>query len=64
MVSETWFRNLWRFPKKHDGHKDKAVLGVLAFEVASLLSKLVHLWQSLSDKNVAGLGTRLHIPLV
>ncbi|VVB13219.1 unnamed protein product [Arabis nemorensis] len=55
MVSETWFRNLWRFPKKHDGHKEKAVLGVLAFEVASLLSKLVHLWQSLSDKNVARL---------
>ncbi|KAL0708980.1 hypothetical protein Bca4012_015958 [Brassica carinata] len=57
MVSETWFRNLLRFPKKHDqgGHRDKAVLGVLAFEVASLLSKLVHLWQSLSDKNVTRL---------
>ncbi|CAN7141860.1 unnamed protein product [Brassica rapa subsp. narinosa] len=56
MVSETWFRNLWKFPKKqHEGHKEKEVLGVLAFEVASLLSKLVHLWQSLSDKNVARL---------
>ncbi|KAJ4908825.1 hypothetical protein Rs2_12483 [Raphanus sativus] len=56
MVSETWFRNLLRFPKKHDqAHKDKAVLGVLAFEVASLLSKLVHLWQSLSDKNITRL---------
>ncbi|KAJ0243904.1 hypothetical protein HA466_0198900 [Hirschfeldia incana] len=55
MVSETWFRNLWKFPKKqHEGgHKEKKeVLGVLAFEVASLLSKLVHLWHSLSDKNV------------
>ncbi|CAN8298023.1 unnamed protein product [Cochlearia groenlandica] len=55
MVSETWFRNLWKFPKKHEGRKEKEVLGVLAFEVASLLSKLVHLWQSLSDKNVARL---------
>ncbi|CAH8324328.1 unnamed protein product [Eruca vesicaria subsp. sativa] len=55
MVSETWFRNLLRFPKKNEGHKEKDVLGVLAFEVASLLSKLVHLWQSLSDKNVARL---------
>ncbi|CDY14148.1 BnaC02g02650D [Brassica napus] len=55
MVSETWFRNLWKFPKKNEGHKEKDVLGVLAFEVASLLSKLVHLWQSLSDKNVARL---------
>ncbi|CAG7891209.1 unnamed protein product [Brassica rapa] len=55
MVSETWFRNLWKFPKKNEGHKEKDVLGVLAFEVASLLSKLVHLWQSLSDKNVTRL---------
>ncbi|CAN8237285.1 unnamed protein product [Cochlearia groenlandica] len=59
MVSETWFRNLLRFPKKHESHKDKAVIGVLAFEVASLLSKLVHLWQSLSDKNVARLRAEI-----
>ncbi|XP_018471214.2 protein PSK SIMULATOR 1 [Raphanus sativus] len=56
MVSETWFRNLLRFPKKNESHKEKKdVLGVLAYEVASLLSKLVHLWQSLSDKNVTRL---------
>ncbi|CAN6973459.1 unnamed protein product [Brassica oleracea var. botrytis] len=60
MVSEAWYRNLWRFPKKqhdhHQSHKEKAVvLGVLAFEVASLLSKLLHLWHSLSDKNVTRL---------
>ncbi|CAN7037321.1 hypothetical protein IGI04_004387 [Brassica rapa subsp. trilocularis] len=59
MVSETWFRNLWKFPKKNESHKEKDVLGVLAFEVASLLSKLVHLWQSLSDKNVGRLGQEI-----
>lgn len=31
------------------------MVGVLAFEVASLMSKLVHLWRSLSDKQVARL---------
>ncbi|XP_050387865.1 uncharacterized protein LOC126804131 [Argentina anserina] len=31
-------------------------VGVLAFEIAGLLSKLLHLWQSLSDKNMI----RLH----
>ncbi|KAF5733704.1 Phosphatase 2C 66 isoform 1 [Tripterygium wilfordii] len=52
MVSESWFRNLWRNPRKHDA-SEKVVIGVLAFEVASLMSKLVHMWQSLNDKQVA-----------
>ncbi|KAK2971753.1 hypothetical protein RJ640_022892 [Escallonia rubra] len=30
----------------------KPALGVLAFEIAGLMSKLLHLWQSLSDKNM------------
>ncbi|KAF5729438.1 hypothetical protein HS088_TW21G01603 [Tripterygium wilfordii] len=54
MVSESWFRNLWRTPRKHDA-SGKVVIGVLAFEVASLMSKLVHMWQSLSEKQVARL---------
>ncbi|KAJ8771405.1 hypothetical protein K2173_026582 [Erythroxylum novogranatense] len=33
----------------------KCTVGVLGFEVASLMSKLFHLWQSLSDKNVVRL---------
>lgn len=55
MVAESWFRNLWKIPRKPDSGPQKAVIGVLAFEVASLMSKLVHLWQSLSDKQVARL---------
>lgn len=34
----------------------KSNVGVLAFEIAGLMSKLLHLWQSLSDKNI----TRIH----
>ncbi|CAK7325327.1 unnamed protein product [Dovyalis caffra] len=55
MVAESWFRNLWKIPKKHEPGPQKAVVGVLAFEFTSLMSKLVHLWQSLSDKQVARL---------
>ncbi|KAK9906281.1 hypothetical protein M0R45_035701 [Rubus argutus] len=55
MVTESWFRSLWRTKKKHEAGPEKAVIGVLAFEVASLMSKLVQLWQLLSDKQVARL---------
>lgn len=56
MVAESWFRNLWKNSKKHEsGGHQKVLVGVLAFEVASLMSKLVHVWQSLSDKQVARL---------
>ncbi|CAI9118165.1 OLC1v1019697C1 [Oldenlandia corymbosa var. corymbosa] len=51
MVAESWFRSLWKPAKKQDGG-NKALIGVLAFEVASLMSKQVHLWQSLGDKHV------------
>ncbi|KAL6124726.1 hypothetical protein ACLB2K_077237 [Fragaria x ananassa] len=55
MVAESWFRSLWKTKKKHEAGPGKAVIGVLAFEVASLMSKLVQLWQLLSDKQVARL---------
>ncbi|XP_027365887.1 uncharacterized protein LOC113872491 isoform X2 [Abrus precatorius] len=55
MVAESWFRTLWKTSRKDDSNSEKAVIGVLAFEVASLMSKLVNLWQSLSDKQVAKL---------
>ncbi|KAK4792933.1 hypothetical protein SAY86_023368 [Trapa natans] len=56
MVAESWFRNLWGKPGKLDNSgPQKSVIGVLAFEFASLISKSVHLWQSLNDKNIARL---------
>lgn len=56
MVAESWFRNFWKNSKKYEGGgHQKVLVGVLAFEVASLMSKLVHVWQSLNDKQVARL---------
>lgn len=52
MVAESWFRSLWGTPRKNAAGSQKVVIGVLAFESASLMSKVVHLWQSLSDKNI------------
>ena len=54
MVAELWFRSLWKTQRKHQGGPD-VLIGVLAFEVASLMVKLVHIWKSLSDKNVVRL---------
>ncbi|KAI4370691.1 hypothetical protein MLD38_019011 [Melastoma candidum] len=55
MTGVLWFRRLWGTPRKHASVHQNAGLGVLAFEVASLMSKLVHLWQSLSDENIVRL---------
>lgn len=52
MVAESWFRSIWKAPKKHEPAIEKAVIGVLAFEIASLMSKLIHLWHSLGEKQV------------
>ncbi|KAL7146461.1 hypothetical protein ABFS83_06G042500 [Erythranthe nasuta] len=41
-------------PKKPLAIK-KSSVGVVAFEIAGLMSKLLHLWESLSDKSVARL---------
>ncbi|XP_020203989.1 uncharacterized protein LOC109789444 [Cajanus cajan] len=55
MVGASWFRTLWKTQRKDDAKSENAVIGVLAFEVANLMSKLVNLWQSSSDKQVAKL---------
>ncbi|XP_019192256.1 PREDICTED: uncharacterized protein LOC109186638 [Ipomoea nil] len=56
MVAESWLRSLWKTTKKRGGgSSEKQIIGVLAFEVASLMSKMVHLWKSLCDKQVASL---------
>ncbi|KAE8711161.1 myotubularin-like [Hibiscus syriacus] len=55
MVAESWFRSIWKIPRRHEGISEKVEIGVLAFEVASLMSKLVHIWQCLSDKQVVRL---------
>lgn len=72
MVLESWFNRLGSHVsntfktavKKAAGAKNgksekskPGVMGVLGFEVANLMSKLVQLWQSLSDREITRLRT-------
>ncbi|GMP84693.1 hypothetical protein CsSME_00038125 [Camellia sinensis var. sinensis] len=55
-VTESWFSNLWRtLPKSIVSETENSMIGILAFEFASLMSKLVSLWQFLSDKQIVSL---------
>ncbi|KAI3807797.1 hypothetical protein L1987_23731 [Smallanthus sonchifolius] len=55
MVGESWFHGLWKPSRKHDHGLEKVRIGVLVFEVASVMSKLVHQWNSLTDKQITKL---------
>ncbi|KAL3645242.1 hypothetical protein CASFOL_010422 [Castilleja foliolosa] len=63
MALETWLakvkktiaQRLDSSPAKKKLPAKKSNVAVLAFEIAGLMSKLLHLWQSLSDKNIARL---------
>ncbi|KAL2323144.1 hypothetical protein Fmac_027523 [Flemingia macrophylla] len=50
-VNGTWLSALWPISRKSvsDG---KEVIGILAFEVAGLMTKVANLWHSLSDREV------------
>ncbi|KAK8485155.1 hypothetical protein V6N13_024906 [Hibiscus sabdariffa] len=50
---ESWFGGSWWNPRKSSSEStDKVVLGILAFEVASFMSKVVNLWHSLDDREI------------
>ncbi|MFS7937987.1 hypothetical protein Hanom_Chr05g00434261 [Helianthus anomalus] len=55
MVADSWFHGLWKPSRKHDHGPEKVRIGVLVFEVASVMSKLVHQWNSLTDEQVTKL---------
>ncbi|XWS66753.1 hypothetical protein CRYUN_Cryun05aG0227400 [Craigia yunnanensis] len=56
MVIESWFGSSWWNSRKSASETtDKVVLGILAFEVASLMSKVVNLWHSLDDRELLNL---------
>ncbi|KAJ9184407.1 hypothetical protein P3X46_004137 [Hevea brasiliensis] len=52
MGTEPGLSNLWWNSWKGATETDKAAIGVLAFEVASLMSKVVYLWHFLSDREI------------
>ncbi|XP_059629441.1 protein PSK SIMULATOR 1 [Cornus florida] len=51
-VKTTIWNRVVDTPPKTKTIKRSSNVGVLAFEIAGLMSKLLHLWQSLSDKNI------------
>lgn len=53
-MNVSWFSALWPVSRK-SASDDKAVVGILALEVAGLMSKVTNLWQSLSDEEVMNL---------
>lgn len=61
MALETWLVKVKKSISHSFTHHSKPTIikksnvGVIGFEVASLMSKLLHLWQFLSDKNIAHL---------
>ncbi|XP_042506377.1 protein PSK SIMULATOR 1-like [Macadamia integrifolia] len=54
MALETWLIKVKKAISSNKTSKNSN-LGVLAFEIAGLMSKLIHLWQSLSDNNIVRL---------
>lgn len=55
-MKESWLANFWRGSRKgYVSEPEKAVVGILSFEVASLMSKVVNLWQCLNDKQMGRL---------
>lgn len=52
MVVESWFSSFWKTSWKSTLEPEKAAIGILASEVASLMSRLIKLWNSLSDTEV------------
>lgn len=50
--TEKRFSSFWRTSRKKVSEPDKKIIGILAFEAASLMSRLVSLWNGLSDREL------------
>ncbi|KAK9153795.1 hypothetical protein Sjap_001275 [Stephania japonica] len=53
MGTDSWVGNLLKSSGMRHSEGEKSVIGVLTFEVAGLMSKVVHLWQCLGEKQFA-----------
>ncbi|KAK3406215.1 hypothetical protein EUGRSUZ_K02377 [Eucalyptus grandis] len=51
-VTESWLGNFWRGSRCKAQEHEKATIGILSFEVVSLVSKVVKLWHCLSDVEI------------
>ncbi|KAL0336972.1 UNVERIFIED_CONTAM: hypothetical protein Scaly_1972300 [Sesamum calycinum] len=55
-VTETWFGNLWKSSRKSiSWEPERPVLGIMAFEISRLMSKVVNIWKCIADKQIVGL---------
>ncbi|KAL6585432.1 hypothetical protein OROMI_002076 [Orobanche minor] len=53
VADNKWFSNIWRSSRRIMSREPEIpVLGIMAFEISRLMSKLVNLWQSLADKQM------------
>ncbi|KAK8685563.1 hypothetical protein V6N13_041563 [Hibiscus sabdariffa] len=59
MVMESWFSGSWLNPRKTSSESSGKPLGILAFEVASLMSKVVNLWHFLDDGEILKLKKQI-----
>ncbi|KAL0410035.1 UNVERIFIED_CONTAM: protein PSK SIMULATOR 1 [Sesamum latifolium] len=55
-VTETWFSTILKSSRKSlSWEPERPVLGILAFEVSRFMSKVVNLWQCLTDRQIVRL---------
>ncbi|GAB2272243.1 hypothetical protein Dimus_007063 [Dionaea muscipula] len=53
-ITDSWFSSLWKSSRKNVNAlaPEKAIIGILAFEMVALMSKIVHLWNCMMDKEI------------
>ncbi|KAL7096708.1 hypothetical protein ACP275_10G096600 [Erythranthe tilingii] len=52
-LTETWFASIWKSSRKSISREpERQSLGILAFEISRLMSKLVNMWQFLTDRQI------------
>lgn len=52
-AADTWFGNIWKSSRKSiSWEPERPVIGILAFEISRLMSKVVSLWQCLTDGHI------------
>lgn len=55
-TADTWFGNIWKNSRKSiSWEPERPVVGILAFEISRLMSKVANIWQSLSDGRIVRL---------
>lgn len=55
-TADTWFGNIWKNSRKSiSWEPERPVVGILAFEISRLMSKVANIWQSLTDGRIVRL---------